>query len=93
MVVNTISEAKARLSELIDKVCEGQEVIISRAGKPVAVLASYKKTERPRQPGALRGKIRFSDDFDQLPDDLAEALGAKPGESAPGHPYASLVAG
>jgi prevent-host-death family protein len=77
VVVNTISEAKARLSELIDKARAGQEVIISRAGKPVAVLTAFKKTERPRRPGALRGKIRIEDDFDQLPDDLAEALEAK----------------
>ena len=77
MVVNTISEAKARLSELIDKARAGQEVIISRAGKPVAILTAFKKTERPRRPGALRGKIHIEDDFDELPDDLAEALGAK----------------
>jgi prevent-host-death family protein len=77
MVVNTISEAKARLSELIDKARAGQEVIISRAGKPVAILTAFKKTERPRRPGALRGKIHIKDDFDELPDDLAEALGAK----------------
>ena len=77
MVVNTISEAKARLSELIDKANAGQEVIISRAGKPVAVLTAFKKTERPRRPGALRGKIRIKDDFNQLPDELAEALGTK----------------
>jgi prevent-host-death family protein len=77
MVVNTISEAKARLSELIEKASAGQEVIISRAGKPVAVLTAFKKTERPRRPGALRGRIQIKEDFDQLPDDLAEALGAK----------------
>jgi len=78
VVVNTISEAKARLSELIDKACSGQEVIISRAGKPVAVLRPYRKDERPRRPGALRGRIQIAPDFDELPDDLAEALGAKP---------------
>ncbi len=77
MVVNTVSEAKARLSELIDKACSGQEIIISRAGKPVAVLTAFQKTKRPRRPGAMRGKIHISDDFKKLPDDLAEALGAK----------------
>jgi prevent-host-death family protein len=77
MVVNTISEAKARLSELIEKASAGQEVIISRAGKPVAVLTAFRKTKRPRRPGALRGKIQIKEDFDQLPDDLAKALGAK----------------
>ncbi len=77
MVVNTVSEAKARLSELIDKALAGQEIIISRAGKPVAVLIAFRKTERPRLPGALRGKIHISEDFKELPNDLAEALGAK----------------
>jgi prevent-host-death family protein len=78
MVVNTVSEAKASLSELIEKASAGEEVIICRAGKPVAVLRAYKKTERPREPGALRGKIRIAPDFDELPDDLAEVFGAKP---------------
>ena len=77
MIVNTVSEAKARLSELIDKALSGQEIIISRAGKPVAVLTAFRKTERPRRPGALRGKIHIGEDFKELPNDLAEALGAK----------------
>jgi len=77
MVVNTVSEAKASLSELIDKASKGEEVIICRAGRPVAVLRPYRKAERPREPGALRGKIRIAPDFDELPDDLAEALGTK----------------
>jgi prevent-host-death family protein len=78
MVVNTVSEAKASLSELIERASEGEEIIICRAGKPVAVLRAFRRAERPREPGALRGKIRISPDFDELPDDLAEALGAKP---------------
>jgi prevent-host-death family protein len=78
MVVHTVSEAKASLSELIDKASEGEEIIICRRGRPVAVLRAYRKAERPREPGALRGKIQIAADFDELPDDLAEALGAKP---------------
>ncbi len=77
MVVNTVSEAKASLSELIDKASGGQEVIICRAGRPVAILRGYRKMERPREPGALRGKIRIASDFDDLPDDLGEMLGTK----------------
>ncbi len=77
MVVNTVSEAKASLSELIDKASEGREIIICRAGRPVAILKAYKKAEQPREPGGLRGKIQIAPDFDELPDDLAEALGAR----------------
>lgn len=79
MVVNTVTEAKANLSSLLERVQEGEEVIISRAGKPVAILTAYRADQRPRQPGALKGKIVIAPDFDDLPEDLAEALGASTG--------------
>ena len=75
MLITNISEAKARLSALIEKVMAGQEVIIGKAGKPVAELARYERSEKPRQPGALRGKIKIGDDFDELPKDIAKAFG------------------
>ena len=75
MLINNISEAKAQLSALIEKVITGQEVIIGKAGKPVAKLVRYERSEKPRRPGALRGKIKIADDFDKLPRDIAEAFG------------------
>ena len=78
MVVNTVTEAKAHLSELLDLVCKGEEVILSRAGKPVAVLEPYRQASRPRQPGRLRGKILIAPDFDALPQELAETFGVTP---------------
>ncbi len=75
MLINNISEAKAQLSALIKKVMAGQEVIIGKAGKPVAKLVRYERSEKPRQPGALRGKIKISEDFDELPIDIAKAFG------------------
>lgn len=70
-----ISEAKAQLSALIEKVLLGEVVIIGKAGKPVARLVRYESNRQQRRPGALKGKIRIADDFDDLPDDIAEALG------------------
>ena len=75
MLITNISEAKAQLSALIEKVMAGQEVIIGKAGKPVAKLVRYKRSEKPRQAGALRGKIEIGDDFDELPIDIAKAFG------------------
>lgn len=77
MIVNSITEAKAQLSALIERVQNGEEVIIARAGKPVAVLRPYDGRRRRRVPGALRGLIRIASDFDELPDDIADALGAR----------------
>lgn len=75
MHITNISEAKAQLSALIEKVMAGQEVVIGKAGKPVAKLVRYERSEKRRYPGALRGKIQIADDFDELPDDIAEAFG------------------
>jgi prevent-host-death family protein len=61
-----IHEAKTHLSRLVEKVQEGEEITISRAGKPVARLVPYKDPELPKRvPGSLKGKIWISPDFDE----------------------------
>jgi len=75
MQIANISEAKAQLSALIEKVMAGEEVIIAKAGKPVARIIKYENNRHPRRPGALKGKIKIADDFDAFPDDIAEAFG------------------
>lgn len=77
MPITSISEAKAQLSALIRRVEEGEEVIIAREGRPVAKLVPFERVSRPRRPGALKGKIVIAPDFDELPDDLAEAFGVR----------------
>ena len=76
MHITNISEAKAQLSALVEEVLSGKEVIIGKAGKPVVKMVRYERSDAARTPGALRGKIRIADDFDELPDDLAAAFGA-----------------
>ena len=75
MQITNISEAKAHLSALIEKVLAGEDIIIGKAGKPVARLIPYKHKRNRRKPGALKGKIKIADDFDQLPEDIAMAFG------------------
>lgn len=75
MLITNISEAKAQLSSLIEKVKAGEDVIIGKAGKPVARLIKFELKEARRKPGALKGKIKIEDDFDELPDDIAKAFG------------------
>lgn len=64
MNIVNIHEAKTNLSKLIAKTQKGEEVIIGKAGKPVAKLVEYKKKSVKRKFGALKGKIWVSDDFD-----------------------------
>jgi len=75
MQIANISEAKAQLSALIEKVIAGEEIIIGKAGKPVARLVKYENNQQTRRPGVLKGKIKIADDFDVLPDDVAKAFG------------------
>ena len=75
MRITNISETKAQLSSLIEKVIAGEVIIIGKAGKPVAKLVRYERSDAPRTPGALRGKIEIAEDFDDLPEDIAQALG------------------
>jgi prevent-host-death family protein len=81
MHITNISEAKARLSTLIERVMTGEEIIIGKAGKPVAKIVKYERKPGPRVPGALKGKIKLAKDFDELPDDIAAAFGMKDGRS------------
>jgi len=77
VIVKNISEAKTQLSALLEKVQKGDEVLIAKAGKPIAKLTGYSGAAAPRKPGVLKGKIKISPDFDELPEDIAEAFGAK----------------
>ncbi len=75
MKVNTVTEAKAQLSALIERVLKGEEVVIARNGKPVAVLVAFTEGRRPRTPGQWKGQVTMADDFDSLPPDVADAFG------------------
>ncbi len=67
--------AKARLSELVDRARAGEEVVISRHGKPVARLVGYAPKRARRRGGVLRGKIKFRKGWDKpLPDDILAAF-------------------
>ena len=75
-IVTNVSEAKANLSKLLEQVEHGEQVIIGRNGKPVAVLSAYQSDLTPRQPGNgnWKGKVRIADDFDVLLDELLRSF-------------------
>jgi antitoxin (DNA-binding transcriptional repressor) of toxin-antitoxin stability system len=75
MKLVTITEAKANLSKLIAMVERGEEVIIGRAGKPVATLARFQLAKKPVKLGLLKGKIWIAPDFDEWPEEEARTLG------------------
>jgi prevent-host-death family protein len=71
-----IHQAKTHLSRLLEAAASGEEVVIAKAGKPMARLVAYEPELKPRRLGVLKGKIKIHDDFDApLPPDMAKAFG------------------
>lgn len=70
----SLYEAKTQLSRLVDRASRGDEVVITRHGRPVARLVAARPLRKPRKLGALRGKIRVAKDFDAPLPDAIQAL-------------------
>ncbi len=76
MKYHTVHEAKTNLSRLIQKACEGEEVIIARGDEPVVKLVPIGAGVRKRKPGGFEGQISWTEDaFDPLTDEEMRELG------------------
>ena len=74
-----IHQAKTQLSRLVDLAAGGKEIVIAKAGKPVARLVPYVTKTEARRLGQLRGKIKIKKNFDApLSSQLLDAFEGKP---------------
>lgn len=77
-VLYNLYEAKTSLSQLVDRAASGEEIVIAKAGKPLAKLVPFTQRSEPRKPGGWEGKVRIREDFDEpLPEDLLAAFEGK----------------
>ena len=76
-----VHEAKTHLSRLLKRVAAGEEVVIAKAGRPIARLIPFAKPRGNRPLGTEKGRIRVADDFDApLPPAVLSGFeGADPG--------------
>ena len=65
-------EARMRLSDLIDAVLKGEEVVITVGGKRAVRIVPVRQTSKRRYAGSAHGLISISDDFDAPLEDFAE---------------------
>ena len=73
-----IHEAKTHLSRLVERVTNGETIVIAKAGKPVARLVAYGSGRSSRTGGQWKGLVRIGDDFDApLPPEIADPFGGE----------------
>ncbi|MGE8096361.1 type II toxin-antitoxin system Phd/YefM family antitoxin [Pseudomonas fluorescens] len=74
LVQVNMHEAKSQLSQLAECAWHGDQVVITKAGKPYLDLLPHVDTPRMRKPGRLKGQIRISADFDKTPKDINDGI-------------------
>ena len=76
MQTTNVAEAKTHLSRLIEKALAGEEVVISKHGKPMVKLIPYERDTSPRDMSVRvwEGEVFMAEDFDELPPELMEAF-------------------
>jgi prevent-host-death family protein len=68
-----VHEAKTHLSRLLKRVQQGEEIVIARAGKPIARLLAFESARGKRVLGGDEGAVWIAEDFDApLPDDVLD---------------------
>ncbi len=71
----SVYDAKTNLSRLLDRAAGGEEIVITRNGRPVAKLVAATAARKPRMLGVLKGRIRIRKTFDApLADDVLRAF-------------------
>ena len=73
--IYNLYEAKTALSKLVDRAASGEEIIIAKAGRPLARLTAFARPGPPRVPGGWEKQVWIADDFDEpLPQEMADAF-------------------
>ncbi len=70
-----VHEAKTHLSKLLGRVTLGEEILIAKAGRPVARLVAVEERPARRPPGSASGLVAVGDDFDApLPEEVLKSF-------------------
>ena len=78
MTIVNIHQAKTHFSRLVERAAAGEEIVIAKAGRPVAKLVPHSEELTPRRPGGWEGKVVIREDFDELPEELVTAFHGEP---------------
>lgn len=63
MKTYNVRAAKTNFSEILALVSTGEDVIVAKAGRPVAIISAYRSPQKTRQPGLFQGQVTVSESF------------------------------
>ena len=72
MITVDVNQVKQQLPKLIEMSISGDEVVITKGGKPVAKIVAFARAKKKRKFGGAKGLIKISDDFDKPLEDFRE---------------------
>jgi prevent-host-death family protein len=77
-VIVNVHDAKTHLSRLLERVRRGEEIVIGKAGRPIARLVPVREESARRNPGGWEGRVVIAEDFDELPPEVEAAFRGEP---------------
>ena len=75
MKIYSVTDAKAKFSQVVESVLQGEEVIVTKMGKPAVKISAYEPTVESKRLGLMKGQATIPDDFSQWDDEEAKLLG------------------
>ncbi len=75
MKIYSVTDAKAKFSQVIESVLQGEEVIVTKMGKPAVKISAYKPITDNQRLGLMKGKATIPDDFGEWDEEEAKILG------------------
>ncbi len=74
MKVYSVTDAKAKFSQVIESVLQGEEIIVTKMGKPAVRISAYEPIVSNQRLGLMKGKARIPDDFREWDESEARFL-------------------
>ena len=75
MKTYSVTEAKEKFSQVIESVLQGEEVIVTKMGKPAVKISAYEPITHKKRLGLMAGQATIPDDFGEWTDEEAKILG------------------
>ena len=75
MKIYSVTDAKAKFSQVIESVLQGEEVIVTKMGKPAVKISAYEPKVESKRLGLMKGQAKIPDDFDEWDVEESKLLG------------------